>query len=418
MASNIASTRKTLLENLLGVSTAEFAQAYWGRTYLRASIGLEEMHAALGGPWSLPQWRAATELAYRWPGSPRTLQALPIPGQDHLELRKIQPEQLDAALASGATIIGDALDTRLSTLAATLKDELNVPGPVSTYASLSPGGEAAVPHYDSSHVFALQLEGRKRWRLSPRPMVENPSRGRRISADGQVDSRHRIEDETIEQISLDGLDTVVLEPGDILYVPAGTIHSTEALERSLSVMCNFAPPRFDALVELMVRRTLCAGAKWRGLPAAGPQGAADYVNEGLQRLREILSGLDADSPEVRAAWDEMTANMGVMQNSFAASHRAVDAAGLEPGRRLKLNRRYVVRYAERTDAEGEPRVTVYLGEEQITDSGAGAELLRNVVERAEFTAEEARYWSGDAYDWDVVRGYLESLVQQGLLVAA
>jgi hypothetical protein len=107
-----------------------------------------------------------------------------------------------------------------------------------------------------------------------------------------------------------------------------------------------------------------------------------------------------------------------MQNSFAASHRPVEAALIEPGCRLKLTSRYPVRYAQRIDPDGEPRVTVYLGEEQITDSGAGAELLRNVVERAEFMADEARYWSGDAYDWDVVRGYLESLVQQGLLVAA
>jgi hypothetical protein len=91
-------------------------------------------------------------------------------------------------------------------------------------------------------------------------------------------------------------------------------------------MFNFAPPRFDALVELIVRRTLCDVAKWRGRPAGGPQGAhTNYVNEGLHRLREILSGRDADSPEVRAAWDEMTANMGAMQKSFAASQRPLEA---------------------------------------------------------------------------------------------
>ncbi len=105
-------------------------------------------------------------------------------------------------------------------------------------------------------------------------------------------------------------------------------------------MFNFAPPRFDALVELIVRRTLCDVAKWRGLPAGGPQGAhTNYVNEGLHRLREILSGLDADSQEVRAAWDEMTANMGAMQNSFAASQRPLEAPQIEPDRRLNINRR-------------------------------------------------------------------------------
>src|SRR5262249_32588648 len=198
---------------------------------------------------------------------------------------------IDAALEAGATIIGDALDPRLSAFAAALKNELSVPGPVSTYASLSPGGDAAVPHYDSSHVFVLQLAGRKRWRLSRRPVVLNPSRGRRISAGGQLDSHSPAEDEIIEPVSLDSLDTVVLEPGDIRSLPAGAVHSTEALARSLSLMVNFAPPRFDSLVESIVRRTLCAGAQWRGLPAAGPQAAAGYLNQGFERLREILSGL-------------------------------------------------------------------------------------------------------------------------------
>jgi len=417
MPSTSVSIHKTVFESLTSVSTADFTQSFWGRKHLHASPRLPEVQSALGGPWGLPEWRAATELAYQWPDSPRTLQALPVAGESHLKFQRIKPEQIDGMVAHGATIIGDVLDTRLSAFAAALKNELNVPGPVSTYASLSPAGEAAVPHYDSSHVFVLQLEGRKRWRLSPRPVVTNPSRGRRISADGEIDSQHRIEDESVEKIGLDNLEFVVLEPGDILYVPAGMVHSTEALERSLSVMFNFSPPRFDALVELIVRRTLGAEARWRGLPAAGPDGATDYVNEGLQRLRGILSGLDAESPVVQAVWAEMTANMGALQNSFAGSQRPAEAAFIEPNRRLRITCRYPVRYAERTDPDGELRGTVFLGEEQIIDSGAGAEFLRNVIEHGEFTAEDARHWSGEAYDWDVVRGYLENLVQQGLLSA-
>ena len=113
----------------------------------------------------------------------------------------------------------------------------------------------------------------------------------------------------------------------------------------------------------------------------------------------------------------MTANLGAMQNSFAASQNPNEVEPIEPECRLKINDRYPVRYSERIDPDGEPRVTVYLGEEQITDSGAGAGFLKNVVERAPFAAEEARHWSVDSYDWDVVRGYLENLVQQGLLTA-
>jgi hypothetical protein len=417
MPADISTERESLLQNLMAIPASEFAFSCWGRTWLHARSGVAQVFAALGGPWGLREWRAAIELGYRWPDSPRILQALPIAGRSHLEHRNIRPDQLDAAMASGATIIGDALDPRLSAFAARLKNELGVAGPVSTYASLSPTGDAALPHYDSSHVFVLQLEGRKQWKLSPRPVVVNPSRGRRISAGGEVDSVGLLEDENIEQVPIYDLETVVLEPGDMLYVPPGTIHATLALEPSLSVMVNFAPPRFDALIELIVRRTLGGDPKWRGLPAAGPGGVnTDYVNEGLELLRGILAGIDAGSLDVQAAWYQMTANMGALQNSYATGGRP-EPARVEPDSRLAITDRYPVRYIKSTDPEADVRVTVYLGEQQIVDTGAGAELLQNILDRRQFVAGEARYWSGEAYEWDVVQAYLENLVQQGLLAA-
>jgi hypothetical protein len=412
-------TRKALTESLTGLSSAGFVQSYWGKTYLHAHNNPDEIQALLGGRWGSGEWRSATERGYRWPGSPRTLQALPVSGQSHLEQRRISPEEIDDALAGGATIIGDVLDEHLLKVAAALKNELNVPGPVSTYGSLSAAGDGAVPHYDSSHVFVLQLEGRKQWRLSRRPVVINPSRGRRISPEGRIDARDRVEDEVLEHVALDSLDTVVLEPGDLLYVPIGMLHTTQAKEQSLSIMFNFAPPRFDTLMELLVRRTLSGEAKWRGLPAAGPQDAhAAYLNEGVQRLAKTLAGLNAESDEVRAVWDEMTANMGALMNSFAAASLGCGDAQIGAETRLALTDRYPVRYSRRMDPQGELRMTIYLGEKQITDCGAGAELLQNVVERGEFTAEQARHWSGEAYDWDVIQAYVQSLVQQGLLMIA
>jgi len=418
MATQNAVRKKTSIEDLFGIPTAEFIGRYWGRTYCHAATSVDDWRQT----WGFGEWRAATELGYNWKPSSHTLQGLmPVRnatiGRHQSKSMLLQPGQIDTALELGASIIGDALDPRLSTLAARLKDDLSVPGPVSTYASLSPAGEGAAPHYDSAHTFVLQMEGRKLWRLSRRPAVENPSRGRILSRNGEVDTCDRLEDEMIEEISLDDLETIVLETGDILYIPPGTAHATEALEQSLSVMINFAPPRFDALVELIVRRTLCREARWRGLPAAGPdRGHADYVNEGLERVREILAGLDASSVEVRCAWDEMTANMGAMQNSFAASVAPKGPISIQPEHRLAVTNRYPIRSVERLDADGELLFTVFLGETQVAEGGAGAEFLKGVLDQTEFTAGEARYWSEEPYDWDVVQAYIESLVRQGLLI--
>jgi hypothetical protein len=193
-------------------------------------------------------------------------------------------------------------------------------------------------------------------------------------------------------------------------------HATEALEPSLSLMINFGATRLEALIETIVRRALILEPRCGGLPAAGNIDAhAAHVSEGLARVRDVLAGLDAQSPEVTAAWEQMTANMGDFQNSYAASFRPATPPAIEPGQRLCLTRRFPVRFSESTDADGDLVVTVYLGQDQIKDSGAGAEFLRDVVRKGDFVAEDARHWAGEPYDWEIVQSYLERLVAQGML---
>jgi len=86
---------------------------------------------------------------------------------------------------------------------------------------------------------------------------------------------------------------------------------------------------------------------------------------------------------------------------------------------FELGRRHVGYGAKPVHYESVRRALLWaLADKQINDSGAGGELLRHILARGEFTAEEARHWSGDAFDWDVVCAYLEGLVQQGLLTIA
>src|SRR5215471_14963884 len=126
MTSNTVAMCGALLENLMGVSTSDFVRSYWGRSYCHVSCGLEKIHAALGGPWGLSDWRAATERAYRFPGSARNLQVLPV-ARSPFGHCAIKPEEIDAVLSFGATVIGDVLDARLSEFAAALRNELSVP---------------------------------------------------------------------------------------------------------------------------------------------------------------------------------------------------------------------------------------------------------------------------------------------------
>jgi hypothetical protein len=407
---NSTLTASPVVEALFGMSSGEFVQRHWGQTYCYAKSGAERVQSLVGSSWNLDEWRKSTERAYNWPGSPRKAN---LEGGRASVAMRLQPSQMTSVFEMGATVIGDILHPQVSLLAAELKRELAIPGPVSTYASLSPEGSGAPLHFDPFHVFVIQLEGRKTWHVSKKPVVVNPPSGRYVATDGTVQGR-QLETETVENVSVE-LDSVTLEPGDVLYVPGGVAHATEALEQSLSIMVNFTPPRLDVLAEMIVRAVLGAEPQWGALPAGGPDGApVAYLNDGLARLRELFAGLDARSDEVASSWNQLIANMGDVMNGYADSLRPT--ATISPAQRLRVTRHFPLRSQQRTDADGETHFTIYRGVKKIEDSGAGADLLCNIIEKAEFTAEEACHWSEEPYDWDVVKAYLERLMEQGLLV--
>ncbi|XP_017878753.1 ribosomal oxygenase 1 [Ceratina calcarata] len=85
-----------------------------------------------------------------------------------------------------------------------------------------PNSQGFAPHYDDIEAFILQIEGKKRWRLyKPRHKHEYLSR---------FSSRNFLQSEIGEPI----LDTVV-NAGDLLYFPRGTIHQGETIDDTHSL---------------------------------------------------------------------------------------------------------------------------------------------------------------------------------------
>lgn len=82
--------------------------------------------------------------------------------------------------------------------------------PVGCSAYLTPAGSQGFPpHYDDCEVFVLQLEGSKLWRVYDRP---DPSRVPRATTEF-----------TAAQIG-EARAELLLEPGDLLYLPRGVVH--------------------------------------------------------------------------------------------------------------------------------------------------------------------------------------------------
>jgi 50S ribosomal protein L16 3-hydroxylase len=91
-------------------------------------------------------------------------------------------------------------------------------------------GGGVGPHFDSYDVFLVQGKGRRRWRLAkarpgPRPFPLVPDAPLKLIAG------FRAEEE------------VVLEPGDVLYLPPGWGHDGIALEPCFTYSVGFRAPR-------------------------------------------------------------------------------------------------------------------------------------------------------------------------------
>jgi ribosomal protein L16 Arg81 hydroxylase len=120
---------------------------------------------------------------------------------------------------SGATISMPFLHLAwkpLADLAAAIEADFD--HPVHTNAYVTPGGcQGFNPHYDTHEVFVLQIAGHKRWRVHA-PPAPLPHHTQPFSAQPQQPTPGVLE--------------VDLNPGDLLYLPRGFVHSTATSQTS------------------------------------------------------------------------------------------------------------------------------------------------------------------------------------------
>lgn len=105
-----------------------------------------------------------------------------------------------------------------------------------------PGTQGFAPHYDDVEVFILQLEGKKRWRVyKPKSDKETLPKF----------SSRNFEQNEIGKPMMD----MVLQPGDLLYMPRGTIHQGNCLEDAhslhITVSCHQLNTFGDLLEKLL-----------------------------------------------------------------------------------------------------------------------------------------------------------------------
>ena len=155
--------------------------------------------------------------------------------------------------------------------------ELMLHQPVTTSAFWSRGGMRAPVHYDDHDLLVVQLLGQKRWYVATSSDLPNTWRG--IPPD---------------RVELGSHTSFAVQPGDVVYLPRGTLHSVTSEAESLHLSIGFTPLTLrEALIAALdqlsdVDQTLRATVGGRlayQLRGAGLEQLADPVLAGVERLR-------------------------------------------------------------------------------------------------------------------------------------
>lgn len=134
---------------------------------------------------------------------------------------QVDDTRLTSLFADGATLVLQALHRTwpaVVTFSQALVADLGHPVQVNAYVT-PPQSRGFDDHYDVHDVFVLQISGAKHWRIHA-PVHEAPLRDQ-----PWTDRRDAVRAEAEREPLIDA----VIEPGDVLYLPRGTLHAATAL---------------------------------------------------------------------------------------------------------------------------------------------------------------------------------------------
>ena len=192
-----------------------------------------------------------------------------------------RPSCVRDALGEGYSLIVNGIDRLwepVERFALALQAELHHPVDVNLYVS-PPGERAFSHHWDIMDVFILQVAGRKAWQVRE-AAVDRPLR----------DEHAPLAPDRLPPLVFEG----DLEPGGLLYIPRGHVHSacaTEGLSLHLSVGVH--PRTWLDLMAAAIRAARSDGRLRSALPPGYLDGGA--LAGGFAELASALPGLlDAD----------------------------------------------------------------------------------------------------------------------------
>merc|ERR1712096_394421 len=207
-----------------------------------------------------------------------------------------------------------------------------------------PGTQGFAPHWDDVEVFMLQLEGKKHWKIySPRNKEETLPR---------FSSANLEQDEVGAPII-----EVDLEPGDMIYMPRGTIHQGNCLSEEHSLHITISTYQMNSWTDLLEKL----------LPAALTAASQEDLQfrQGLPRDFLLNMGVaqeDKTSSAREKFMEKARTVMGDGEKWNSSKNTVVNRVEIDPDTNIRLIRSTAVRLVTEEDS-----VLVYFSTENTRE---------------------------------------------------
>lgn len=342
----------------------------------------------------------------------------------------VKAQDAFSLFAEGATLCLSQVETRVTSLVpllAAVKRQLGYPGTVSFNAYLSPPHAGFNWHFDARVACTLQLEGKKRWRYTSRPVTPWPQSNGTLFSDGTVRYAAVGSESTWHTSGLAGPDPrdvheSLLEPGDLLMLPAGIWHEACSDDgQSLALNLSFSRITYGLLIQQLLDSRLSADPEWRNVaptlatdePGAVALDGIAAITAQLRHATEVLNSLRGDSAAVVRLWESLVQQRTVPRGPLPHT----DDALVLPQHRVHV-RADGDFYTMLADAGS--RLLVLLGATgELEFNGPSIAFIQRILREGEFVAGDCVHWgSGEPFAWPDVCALLTELRRQGLITTA
>jgi ribosomal protein L16 Arg81 hydroxylase len=347
--------------------------------------------------------------------------------QGYLEVRFVDrngrliagPNRPEDYRPAGVTLQAFRLCDRLERLAAFcagIKIGMSLPGTVTMTGYAVPAGMGFPTHFDCQPNWVLQIEGTKRWRFSAKPEVAWPPLNVTHAARAaELADRYPFLDVAYPPDEREFVE-VLLSPGDVLFLPAGTWHQTESVDLSLSLTMTCIPKTTADVVDDTLRTSLSRSESWRSnvppvlardlRPGQLPPSVKRFFDARLAELRRRVRSLRAE--DLYASWLRGTATFE------SPLGRSVDdtAPSLTPRDVLTVAREVPLRVVTNRDTRS---ISLYHLDRRVDLAEAARPLVNALARASRFPAARACTWLGKGSTWDDVAPVLGELVRVGIL---